>query len=192
MSSHQRDTGRICLVLACLMAGFLWWLVSSKDKSVASVAGKSEHRKDATERHQQRQNRFAAAHGAVWVEAMLVSPTNAPGFRSLLSVDVQQILMPGKPVAFNVWFPDVERDNGELVLTGEILLSSKRIDVALVMVDPHWLSLIRTNASVSFGVAAEITSVIPRRVVEVNAGESSEVVVLRASGRAIALDVSPD
>jgi hypothetical protein len=175
-----------------MIGGFLWWLPSSKNNSAASIAQKAEERADAEEQLQEHQNRFATTHGAVWIESLLVSPTNSTRFGEPLTADVQQILTPGKPVAFNVWFPDVERDNGNLVLTGRVLLSRKRIDVALVMDDPHWLDLIRTNASVTLKVAAEIESVTPTRVLEVNEGNSGEVVVLRATGHAIGLDISQD
>jgi hypothetical protein len=155
-----------------MIGGFLWWLPSSKNNSAASIAQKAEERADAEEQLQEHQNRFATTHGAVWIESLLVSPTNSTRFGEPLTADVQQILTP--------------------VLTGRVLLSRKRIDVALVMDDPHWLDLIRTNASVTLKVAAEIESVTPTRVLEVNEGNSGEVVVLRATGHAIGLDISQD
>lgn len=193
MRSNQENRGGALLILAALLfAGFLWWFSSQKNKSAASKAERSNEIAHAAEMLRKSHNRFATAHGAEWVGEMLDSPTNATRFWKRLSVDVQQILMPGKPVAFNVRFADVVLDNGELVLTGKVLFLAKDVDVALVMDGPHWLDLIRTNRFAPLRVAAEIKSVTPRRVVEVHEGESSEVVVLRAFGRAIALDVSSD
>jgi len=189
MRMKKRDIGHIAAIgfsivfWAVIIGGMVWHLAAPRKSQVRWKV--AEESKGAAPRHplEERQSQFAATHGAVWPELMVRTDKSR-----LLSIDVQQRLMPGSPVAFDIWFSDVRDDRGTLVLTGTLLFSSVPVEAELA-IELRWVEVVRSNRVGSLWVAAEIESVTPRREMRIAEGVTREKTVLHAGGRVLALQV---
>ena len=162
----------------------VWWLIAPKSGADDYRAKEERRRTEIHQRLIERQTAFAFSNGAVWPDLILSTNSQFP-----LAVDVQRQMMPGKPVAFDIFMPDVRQEKDELFLSGMIMAAVEL--EADVKIEPRWLDTVRTNRVGTVWVAAQIDSVTPRREQKTSERGVREEIIYRASGRAVGIQI-PD